>query len=67
MNSKIQAFTIHCIATDVMIVVASMGVTSNINDWTKKHNTPRYILDLLFSMINVSMPMVEFGGEAIYA
>lgn len=29
------------------------------NDWAREHNQPRYILDLLLSIINVSMQTVE--------
>jgi predicted helicase len=30
------------------------------NDWAKEHDAPRYILDLLLSVINVSVQTVEF-------
>ena len=29
------------------------------NDWGRKHGKPRYILDLLLSVINVSVQTVE--------
>lgn len=35
------------------------GITNNPNDWGKEHNQPRYILDLLLSIINVSVQTVE--------
>lgn len=46
------------------------GITNNPNDWSAEHNQPRYILDLLLSIINVSvqtvdivngLPKVDFG------
>jgi predicted helicase len=35
------------------------GITNNPNDWAKETGNPRYILDLLLSVINVSMQTVE--------
>jgi predicted helicase len=35
------------------------GITNNPNDWSKEVGNPRYILDLLLSIINVSMKTVE--------
>lgn len=35
------------------------GITNNPNDWAKEHNKPRYILDLLLSIINVSIQTVD--------
>lgn len=35
------------------------GITNNPNDWATEHNQPRYILDLLLSIINVSLQTVE--------
>jgi len=35
------------------------GITNNPNDWAKEHNQPRYILDLLLSVINVSLQTVD--------
>ena len=29
------------------------------NDWSREHNKPRYILDLLLSVINVSVKTVD--------
>lgn len=34
-------------------------ITNNPNDWAVEHNSPRYILDLLLSIINVSLQSVE--------
>jgi predicted helicase len=35
------------------------GITNNPNDWSAEHGKPRYILDLLLSIINVSTQTVE--------
>jgi predicted helicase len=35
------------------------GITNNPNDWAKEHAKPRYILDLLLSVITVSVKTVE--------
>lgn len=35
------------------------GITNNPNDWAKEHGKPRYILDLLLSIINVSVQTVD--------
>jgi predicted helicase len=49
------------------------GITNNPNDWATEVGNPRYILDLLLSVINVSvqtvdivngLPKVDFGSEA---
>lgn len=34
-------------------------IRNDCNDWSKEHNQPRYILDLLLSVINVSVQTVE--------
>jgi predicted helicase len=34
------------------------GITNNPNDWSKEVGNPRYILDLLLSIINVSVKTV---------
>lgn len=34
-------------------------ITNNPNDWAREHNQPRYILDLLLSVINVSVQTVD--------
>lgn len=48
------------------------GITNDPNDWAKEVGNPRYILDLLLSIINVSvqtvdivnaLPKVDFGTE----
>jgi len=48
------------------------GITNDPNDWAKEVGNPRYILDLLLSIINVSvqtvdivnnLPKVDFGSE----
>lgn len=49
------------------------GITNDPNDWAKEGGNPRYILDLLLSIINVSvqtvdivnsLPKVDFGTES---
>lgn len=35
------------------------GIVNNPNDWAREHNKPRYILDLLLSIITVSVRTVE--------
>lgn len=35
------------------------GITNNPNDWSKEHEKPRYILDLLLSIVNVSVQTVD--------
>ena len=35
------------------------GITNNPNDWATEHDKPRYILDLLLSVINVSVQTVD--------
>jgi predicted helicase len=49
------------------------GITNDPNDWAKEVGNPRYILDLLLSIINVSvqtvdivnsLPKVDFGTES---
>jgi predicted helicase len=35
------------------------GITNNPNDWSTEHNQPRYILDLLLSVIALSVQTVE--------
>lgn len=35
------------------------GITNDPNDWSTEHNQPRYILDLLLSIINVSVQTVD--------
>jgi predicted helicase len=35
------------------------GIVNDPNDWSREHNKPRYILDLLLSIVNVSVQTVE--------
>ena len=35
------------------------GITNNPNDWSREHKKPRYIFDLLLSIINVSVQTVD--------
>lgn len=35
------------------------GITNNPNDWSREHKRPRYIFDLLLSVINVSIQTVD--------
>ncbi|GAE84968.1 type ISP restriction/modification enzyme [Bacteroides reticulotermitis] len=35
------------------------GIVNNPNDWAREHNKPRYILDLLLSIITVSVRTVK--------
>ncbi len=48
------------------------GIKNDCNDWSREHKNPRYIYNLLLSIISVSLktvdivnalPKVEFGGE----
>ena len=39
------------------------GITNDPNDWAKEVGNPRYILDLLLSVINVSVQTVELVGQ----
>ena len=39
------------------------NITNNPNDWAKEVGNPRYILDLLLSVINVSVKSVEIVEE----
>ena len=39
------------------------GITNDPNDWTKEVGNPRYILDLLLSIINVSIKTVDIVGS----
>lgn len=47
------------------------GIKNDCNDWSREHKNPRYIYNLLLSIISVSLktvdivnalPKVEFGG-----
>lgn len=35
------------------------GITNDPNDWATEHDQPRYILDLLLSVINVSLQSLD--------
>ena len=39
------------------------GIKNDPNDWAKEQGNPRYILDLLLSVINVSVQTVEIVEE----
>jgi hypothetical protein len=50
------------------------GIKNDPNDWATEHNQPRYILDLLLSIINVSvqtvdivnnLPKLDFGSLSV--
>ena len=42
---------------------AESGITNDPNDWAKEVGSPRYILDLLLSVINVSVQTVELVSQ----
>ncbi len=44
----------YCISID-----KNSGIRNDANDWAREHNKPRYILDLLLSVINVSTQTVD--------
>jgi predicted helicase len=44
----------YCVSID-----KASGIKNDANDWAKEHNEPRYILDLLLSVINVSVQTVD--------
>jgi len=39
------------------------GISNNPNDWSKEVGNPRYILELLLSIINVSVQTVDIVGS----
>ena len=39
------------------------GITNNPNDWATEHHQPRYILDLLLSVIALSTQTVEIVAQ----
>lgn len=45
----------YCIRTDIK----GSGIVNDPNYWAIEHNNPRYILDLLLSVINLSMKTLE--------
>ena len=44
----------YCVSID-----KNSGIRNDANDWAREHNKPRYILDLLLSVINVSTQTVD--------
>lgn len=44
----------YCVSQDTKSLIRN-----DANDWAREHNQPRYILDLLLSVINVSVQTVE--------
>jgi predicted helicase len=44
----------YCVDTD-----KKSGIKNDANDWSREHHKPRYILDLLLSIINVSVQTVD--------
>ena len=44
----------YCVSID-----KASGIKNDANDWGKEHQKPRYILDLLLSVINVSVQTVD--------
>lgn len=48
----------YAVATD-----KKSGIKNDPNDWSREHNKPRYILDLLLSVINVSVQTVDIVNE----
>ena len=47
----------YCVSQDKKTLIVN-----DANDWAKEHHKPRYILDLLLSVINVSVQTVEIMG-----
>ncbi len=39
------------------------GITNNPNDWGKETNNPRYVLDLLASVVDVSVETVDIVAD----
>lgn len=44
----------YCVSID-----KASGIKNDCNDWAKEHKQPRYILDLIFSIINVSCKTID--------
>lgn len=44
----------YCVSVD-----KASHIKNDCNDWAKEHNKPRYVLDLLLSVINVSVQSVD--------
>ena len=62
----------YSVTTDLNSKGEGSGITNDPNDWAKEVGNPRYILDLLLSIINVSvqtvdivnsLPKIDFGTE----
>ncbi len=62
----------YSFTTDLNSKGEGSGITNDPNDWAKEVDNPRYILDLLLSIINVSvqtvdivnsLPKLDFGIE----
>lgn len=52
------AIQCKCYAEDATIDKKSL-IKNDANDWAREHHKPRYILDLLLSVINVSIQTVD--------
>lgn len=39
------------------------GIKNDPNDWAREHDKPRYILDLLLSIINLSLKTLDIVGK----
>ena len=52
----------YCVSQDKKSLIRN-----DCNDWSKEHNKPRYILDLLLSVINVSVLMQNTNIFCIFA
>ena len=39
------------------------GITNDPNDWASEHDNPRYILDLLLSVVTVSLETMKIVRE----
>ncbi len=48
----------YCVSQD-----AKSLIKNDANDWSREHNKPRYILDLLLSVINVSVQTVDIVNK----
>jgi len=47
----------------ILTTHAESSITNDPNDWAKEVGNPRYILDLLLSVINVSLQTVELVDQ----
>lgn len=48
----------YCVSQDT-----KSQIRNDANDWSREHNKPRYILDLLLSVINVSVQTVDIVSK----